>query len=86
MESNRKPAPLSWRYNQGIKMKINISFDYANFASGFVAAMVLTSTLDAYWLLLSIFLLIGAEIKGMPFMKIEYNSGTGWNVSKGRHK
>lgn len=64
-------------------MKINFNFDGENFVAGVIAGLVAAGAVSQLWLLAVPCLLVGLEIKGMPYAKITYSSGGGWKVTKG---
>lgn len=66
-------------------MNIKFNFDGSNFMAGFVLAVTMHAGVSSWWYLLVLFLLFDFEVKGMPYMKINYADGK-LNVEKGFYK
>ena len=57
-----------------------------SFLSGIILGMVIVGVINPFWLVLAFISLFDAEIKGMPFAKLTYESGVGFKFTKGINK
>jgi hypothetical protein len=67
---------------------MNIRFDFGgnSFLIGIILWMVIVDVINPFWLVLAFMLLFDADIKGMPFAKLTYESGVGFKFTKGINK
>ena len=66
---------------------MNISFDFegGSFLSGVFVGAICWGASSLWFLPLAIIPLMSVEVKGMPYMKINYSNGK-FTVDKGRHE
>ncbi len=65
-------------------MNIKLNFEGGSFLAGFVLAMVIFKGLTLWWCLLVPLLLCDFEVKGMPYIRFNYENGK-LKIEKGRH-
>jgi hypothetical protein len=66
-------------------MDIEFNFNGASFVAGAVFLAIGMGHISLYFLILGIVLLTTFKVKGAPYCSLNYQSGEGWSLVKGRY-